>query len=150
MLASDHVENLVSVCSRSLFALRVLRAYGLPDEALHSVTRATTVARLMYAVPSWWGITAEKDRAKIERLYNRLKRMGYLPADAPSIPALVDQAEASESIQINPPESSTCSPPPTTSRLQQYNMRMAYALDRTIMFSQSRTTRTSYPATFIN
>src|SRR6218665_960569 len=89
MLASDHVGNLVSVCSRSLFALRVLRAHGLPDEALHSVTRATTVARLTYAVPSWWGITAEKDRAKIERLYNRLKRMGYLPADAPSIPALV-------------------------------------------------------------
>src|SRR6218665_1182733 len=78
MLASDHVENLVSVCSRSLFALRVLWAHGLPDEALHSVTRATctTVARLMYAVPSWWGITAEKDKAKIERLYNRLERMG--------------------------------------------------------------------------
>ena len=73
MLASDHIENLVSVylqnlCSRSLFALCVLRAHGLPDEVLHSVTRATTVARLMYAVPSWWGITAEKDRAKIERL----------------------------------------------------------------------------------
>ena len=95
MLASARVENLVSVCSRSLFALRVLRAHSLPDEALHSVTRATTIARLMYAAPSWWGITAEKDRAKIERLYNRLKRMGYLPADAPRIPALVDKAEAS-------------------------------------------------------
>src|SRR6218665_1425989 len=57
MLASDHVENLVSVCSRSLFALRVLRAHELPDEAMHSVTRAITIARLMYAVPSWWVMT---------------------------------------------------------------------------------------------
>src|SRR6218665_569296 len=47
---------------------------------------------------------AEKDRAKIKRLYNRLKRMGYLPADAPGILALVDQAEASlfRSIPLNP------------------------------------------------
>src|SRR6218665_2168937 len=57
--------------------------------AMHSVTRATTVARLMYAVPSWWGLTAEKGRAKIERLYNGLKRTGYLPVDAPGIPALL-------------------------------------------------------------
>src|SRR6218665_1905267 len=83
MLASDHVENLASVCSRSMFALRVLRAHGLPDEAMHSVTRATTIVRLMYAVSSYWGITAEKDRAKTERLYNWLKRMGYLPVNAP-------------------------------------------------------------------
>src|SRR6218665_793459 len=58
--------------------------------------------------------TAEKDRAKIERLYNRLKRMGYLPADALSIPALVDQAEESLFRSIHQ-ESSTCSPPSTTS-----------------------------------
>src|SRR6218665_3533444 len=66
-----------------------------PQEVLYAV---------IYAVPSWWGITAEKDRAKIERLYNRLKRMGYLPADAHSIPALVDQAEAGlfRSIHLNP------------------------------------------------
>jgi len=96
MLASDHVENLVSVCSRSLFAHE--------PWAMHSVTRVTTIARLMYAVPSWWGITAEKDRAKIERLYNWLKRMGYIPMDTPGIPALVDQAEASlfQSILQNP------------------------------------------------
>jgi len=57
--ASNNVENLLSVCSRSFFALRVLRAKGLPDAALHTVTNAITIARLMYAVPAWWGLTSE-------------------------------------------------------------------------------------------
>src|SRR6218665_796503 len=71
---------------------------------MHSVTRATTIVRLVYAIPSWWGITAEKDRAKIERLYNRLKRMGYLPMGDLGIPALFYQAKASlyQSIHQNP------------------------------------------------
>jgi|SRR6218665_714515 len=68
MLASYHVENLVSVCSRSLFALHVLRVHGLPDEATDYVTRAPTIARPMYAVLTWWGITAEKDWATIDGL----------------------------------------------------------------------------------
>ena len=33
--ASNHVENLLSFCSRSFFAFRVLRVYGLPDAALN-------------------------------------------------------------------------------------------------------------------
>ena len=67
----------------SLFALTVHPTGSQDPWSLHSVTRATTIAQLMYAIPSWWGITAENDRAKIERLYNWCKRMGYLPADAP-------------------------------------------------------------------
>ena len=88
---------------------------------MHSVTRATTVARLMYAVPSWWGLTAEKGRAKIERLYNGLKRTGYLPVDAPPWhPGFVDQAEASlfQSLHQNP----------GNVLHQQYTMRTASAL----------------------
>lgn len=90
--ASNYVENLLSVWSRSLFTLRVLSAHGLLDVALHTVTRATTIARLMYAVSACWDLTSESDRASVERLYQQLQRMGYLPRDAPRTLALVEQA----------------------------------------------------------
>src|SRR6218665_4001945 len=59
----------------------------------------------MYAVPAWWwGLTSEGDKALIERLYDRLQRMGYLPQDAPGALALVERADNRffRSIQQNP------------------------------------------------
>jgi len=60
--AVDHVDKLILACTHSLYALRVLRAQGLHDQALHVVTEATTMARLFYASPAWWGLTSAKDR----------------------------------------------------------------------------------------
>src|ERR1043165_4018110 len=53
--ASSHVNRILSACSRSLYALRVLRAHGFPPTALHEVARETTISRLLYASPAWWG-----------------------------------------------------------------------------------------------
>src|SRR6218665_3802233 len=104
MLESAQVENLVSVCSRSLFAPRVLRAHDLPSEAMLSVTRATTIARLMYAVPSWWGHHCRKRQGQNRTVIQSVKANGVPSVDAHGIPALVDQAEASlfQSIHQNP------------------------------------------------
>ena len=86
--ASNHYSVIAS-CSQSLYALRVLKAHGL----LHTVTRATTIARLLYASPAWWDLTTEKDRARLDKLYMRIKRMDYLPDNAPTFPSLVGQAD---------------------------------------------------------
>jgi len=53
---SQHVDNLLAVCSQSLFALRTLRQHGLPNDALHQVFQAIVINRLSYASPAWWGI----------------------------------------------------------------------------------------------
>lgn len=47
--ASSHVDETLERCSRSLHALRVLRAHGMPDSVLQTAATATTVARLLYA-----------------------------------------------------------------------------------------------------
>ena len=54
---SQHVDNLLAVCSQSLFALRTLRQHGLPNDALHQVFQEIVVNRLSYASPAWWGFT---------------------------------------------------------------------------------------------
>ena len=36
--ASEHVRDVISNSAQTLHALRVLRAHGMPDEALHAVS----------------------------------------------------------------------------------------------------------------
>src|SRR6218665_441573 len=64
---SAHVDRLLGRCTSSLHALRILRAHGLPQDALHNVAKATLLSRLLYASPSWWGMTSADERLKIER-----------------------------------------------------------------------------------
>src|SRR6218665_49145 len=59
----------------------------------HEVARATTIASLMYASPSWWGFSSAKDRSRMERLINKLKRSGFLPESAPSAVALAGEED---------------------------------------------------------
>ena len=89
----SHVDEVLGACAGSLYALRVLRANGLPPAAMHAVTEATTVARLLYAAPAWWGYTSAADRQRLERLLTRTQRMGYLSAGATSIATRVGLAE---------------------------------------------------------
>ena len=90
---SSHVSGVLGACSCSLHALRVLRAHGLPEAALHEVTRATTIARLLYASPAWWGYTTAGDRYRLSRFLHRVKRMGYLSPQHPDIDRLMDDAD---------------------------------------------------------
>ena len=79
-----HITEVISSCSSSLYALRVLRNHGLPNASLHEVARASTMARLMYASPAWWGFASDGDRDRIEAFVRKTMRFGYLSSTAPS------------------------------------------------------------------
>jgi len=49
-----HISNTLGAYSRSLYALHVLRAHGLPPAALQEVARTTTLAWLLCASPACW------------------------------------------------------------------------------------------------
>src|SRR6218665_620302 len=73
----------------------LLRAHGLPQDALHlrihNVAIATLLYRLHYASPSWWGMTySADDRLKMERFINKLRRLGYLPANRAAMETMID------------------------------------------------------------
>ena len=91
--ASSHVNRILSACSGSLHALRVLRAHGLPPTALHEVARATTISRLLYASPAWWGYTTASDRQKLQRFLQRAKRLGYLPPEHQDLDRMMEDAD---------------------------------------------------------
>src|SRR6218665_1027849 len=92
---SAHIDQVLASCASSMYALRVLRCHGLLPPQLHQVARATTIASLMYAHPSWRGFSSAKDRSRMERLINKLKRSGFLPESAPSAAALAGAADES-------------------------------------------------------
>ena len=90
---TSHVDEILTASSGSLHALRILRSHGLPPAALHEVARATTVARVLYAAPAWWGFTTAVDRARIERFLARTRRIGFLKDDFPTAEDMVKQAD---------------------------------------------------------
>jgi len=91
--ASTHITGVLGACSRSLYALRILRSHGLPPKALHEVARSTTLSRLMYAAPAWWGLASAADRERVDRFISRTIRMGYLPPHTIDASAMVADGE---------------------------------------------------------
>src|SRR6218665_1314435 len=82
---------MITSCSRSL--PRILGIEGSQYDALHVVTRTTTMVRLFYAASVWWGLTSAKTLIKLERFHMRVQRMGFLKGNASTVVALVSSAE---------------------------------------------------------
>ena len=81
---SRHVQVTAS-WAQVLYALRVLRAHGLCDSALHTIYRSVVVAKLLYASCAWEGFANATDRNKIQSFINKSKRNGYCSPDLPDI-----------------------------------------------------------------
>src|SRR5664279_2081798 len=82
--ATDHVRGVISKCAQTLYALRVLRAHGMCDMALHVIYRSVVVAKLLYASSAWSGFTTAADRQRVDAFPGRGERCGFCPPDLPS------------------------------------------------------------------
>src|SRR6218665_1252832 len=90
---TEHITAILSTCSSSTYALRLLRSHGIQPQELPLVARATTVASILYAAPAWWGFAGEWDRHRLERLVARMRRSGYLPSAFLDLAALAEDAD---------------------------------------------------------
>src|SRR6218665_2810836 len=54
-----------------MYAVRILKAHGMPTSFLYEVTRATVLDRLLYAAPAWRGFATAQDCSRIDRFINR-------------------------------------------------------------------------------
>ena len=84
---------LLSSCSRMLYAMRVLRARGTPTTSLHDIFHATVVSRIEYAAPAWSGMSSAADRARLDSMLHRSKRLGYCSDDQPAVANLFSTAD---------------------------------------------------------
>ena len=74
-----HLDALIEKTSRSLYAIKTIRAHGLDGNALWDVTRATVVAQLLYASPAWWGFLKADEKSSLQSVVKKAQRCGYLP-----------------------------------------------------------------------
>jgi hypothetical protein len=101
---SSHVASKIEACSKALFALKTLKAHGMPAQELHEVFRATTLASLLYAAPAWWGFASSADQDRLSSFLKKAIKFGFYPPNALTINGIVDRDEKSlfKSIINNP------------------------------------------------
>ena len=92
---SDHIRGVVSDCSQTLYALRVLQNHGLCDAGLQAVFLSVVVAKisLLYASTAWSGFITATDRQRVDAFLRRSKRCGFCPPDLPSFELLLKDAD---------------------------------------------------------
>jgi len=101
---SEHVEFLLSKVSKTMFALRTLRAHGMADFLLHDVTKATLISQLTYASPAWSGFLSITDNNRLQSVIKKAKRFGYLPSSFPNFGELCADADENlfSAVRYNP------------------------------------------------
>jgi len=88
-----HISSINAKARQSMYALRVLGAHGLKGTMMDDVTKATTVARMLYAAPAWWGFVGQGERARLQTTMRRLVRAGYLSDPAQDVEQLYATAD---------------------------------------------------------
>jgi len=94
LLAADHVTMLLSLCSSLLYEMRSLREHGPPATSLlYDIFHTTVVSRIQYATPAWSGMCLAADRARLDSILHRSKRLSYCSKE---LPAIADRANICE------------------------------------------------------
>jgi len=65
----------------------------MSDDALTVIYKAVVLAKILHAIPAWWGFTTASDRQRIEAVVRRGVRLGFYRRDDPSIAQLVDDLD---------------------------------------------------------
>ena len=69
---------ILSQCAQRMYVLRLLQHQGLPPDKLHIITYSLIVSRIYYALPACGGFLSADLTCKINALFLRLVRLGYL------------------------------------------------------------------------
>ena len=109
-----HIDRICIKASQSLYAIRILIAHGLSGTRLFDVVRATSLARLLYASPAWYGFAKAGQRARINAIIRKMVRLKFLPADQKMFDDLCGHADSSlfSSVLHNPSHVLNCLLPP--------------------------------------
>jgi len=77
--------------------------HGLTEKSSRDVTQATLIARIMYAIPAWWGFLNVVEKDRIESVIQKAKRYCYLPSDFKNVHTLVESMESKlfDSVRYN-------------------------------------------------
>ena len=90
---AEHVMSLVTNSGQNLYALKTLKAHGLDNKSITDVCRATLVAKLSYAAPAWYGFTSCSERAWLQVVISKAKRLRVYDSHAPDLEEVINNAD---------------------------------------------------------
>ena len=90
---TDHVQHILTACSQTVYALKTLRAHGMPAAALQNIYRSVILAKIMYASSAWSGFTTQTERSRIDAFLQRGRCSGLCPADVKNFQELCNAAD---------------------------------------------------------
>jgi len=63
------------------------------EEELRLVFKTAVLAKILYAIPAWWGFTSSADRQRIEAFVRRCVRLGLYRASEPTLTQLIADSD---------------------------------------------------------
>ena len=90
---TEHIDNTLTSCGQSLFALKTLRAHGMPNPTICNVYWATALSKLLYACSAWWVFTSANDRHRLEAFIRKSKQFGYYSVSGSKFQELVENGD---------------------------------------------------------
>jgi len=88
----SHVQNILSQCAQRMYLLKLLQHQGMPLNKLRVVLYSLIVSRIAYALPAWGGFVSVELNGKIDAMFKRLRRYGYIN-DNLTLSGLLDKAD---------------------------------------------------------
>ena len=96
----EHINQTISACGQSLFALKTLRAHGMQDRTLQVIYKSVTLSKLLYAATAWRGFALSQDIQRIEAFVKKSIRFGFYTKCAPTFVDLCCKSDTRCSNQL--------------------------------------------------
>ena len=82
---SDHVSSIIIGANQNLYALKTLKAHGLPINQLDCVFKSTLVARLIYASQAWIGFANQSEKHRLQSVLNKSQKWKVCSSNQPAL-----------------------------------------------------------------
>ena len=72
----DHVTFVLTICSPSLYLIKLLRSQGMPGSKLHVIFAALIISRISYVLSAWGGFLNSQQMNRINAFFQKAHRFG--------------------------------------------------------------------------
>jgi len=88
-----HVIGVITRYAQSFHALKILCSYGMSNNALDVFNKAVVIAKVLYAIPTWWLFAAASDREKLYAFIRHGIHLTFYCHDNPTVVELVEELD---------------------------------------------------------
>ena len=86
---NEHIDTVIKKSYKSFYLIRMLKQYHLDNHSCRDLFMALCVSHLLYAALAWYHFMRVGDHARIEHIFKRALKCGYLTINDPSVQQMI-------------------------------------------------------------